>query len=272
MAEPASVMVSPGASTHKQSRSIYTTYLKDPEEICRVLKELRDERTELQLGFDSDPTLYTARILDIVDNDLLIEDVQPRQGLKLFREDQTFTFSGRIHGQYVHSSDNRIKKIDSERGVPYFHVGLPQQMLYQQRRKTGRYNLPLRVATQGGSVRMFRHWDDDKALIGRIIDISAGGCRVVFKGPVKPLLSVGEEIDTCTINIPNLLELSSKAAIRHFNYDKKSRDLTCGIELTVMHVTDRRRLEQLIQTIARADRTGKRQMKTNSLPTVIQAG
>jgi c-di-GMP-binding flagellar brake protein YcgR len=119
---------------------------------------------------------------------------------------------------------------------------------------------------------MFRHWDDDKALIGRIIDISAGGCRVVFKGPVKPLLSVGEEIDTCTINIPNLLELSSKEAIRHFNYDKKSRDLTCGIELTVMHVTDRRRLEQLIQTIARADRTGKWQMKTNSSPTVIQAG
>lgn len=250
MAEPASVVTAhPGPRIQAQtSREIQTAYLSDPAEIISVLKELRDERAELQLRFDSDTKPYRAKILDLVDADLLIEDVQPRQGLKLIRQDQTFTFSGRIHGLYVHSSDNRISKVESERGVAYFHITLPQQMLYQERRKTERYNLPLRIAPNGGSVRIFRHWDDDRALVGRIIDLSAGGCRALFKGPVKPPLSANEEINTCNINIPNLLDLSCKALIRHFNYDKPSRRLICGIELTVMHVTDRRRLEQLIET------------------------
>ena len=151
----------------------------------------------------------------------------------------------------MHCDGNRVIKVDSERGVPFFHVPLPDSVLYQQRRKAARFRLPLRVATNGASVRLFRDSNDDQPMVGRVIDISAGGCRAEFDGQAVPPMNDDEQVDVCAISIPNLLELNAKAAIRHFSYDDESRTLICGIELTEMNVTDRRRLEQFIQSLTR---------------------
>ena len=58
--------------------------------------------------------------------------------------------------------------------------------------------------------------------------------------------------DNCAITIPKLLEIHSEAVVRHYHENKHSQTLVCGMELTKMHVTDRRRLEHFIQTIAKS--------------------
>ena len=80
-------------------------------------------------------------------------------------------------GVYVHCAENRVVKADSERGVPYFHVALPTSVLFQQRRKAERFRLPLSVSTNGASVTLLLEPEDDHPMVGRVIDVSAGGCR-----------------------------------------------------------------------------------------------
>ena len=69
--------------------------------------------------------------------------------------------------------------------------------------------------------------------------------------PTAPSIADDEQVESCAISIPNLLELNARAAIRHFSHDKETRKLTCGIELVEMAVPDRRRLARFIQVITK---------------------
>ncbi len=239
------------------SNAIYTTYLKTPVEINGALKTLRNQRVGLKLTFENETTIYTARILDVLDDELLIEDVQPRSGLQLMTARRRFAFSGRANGLYLYSEENRISRIDEDRGVPYFRVPMPQSALFQQRRQSVRFQLPVRAHSNPAVTTLVRSITPDKdhnaALEGRMLDISAGGCRVAIPGPVHPPLESGEVLQSMSIQIPGKFDLSAQVIIRHASYNKLTRKVICGMEFTSMQITDRRRLEQFIQSLSLAE-------------------
>lgn len=246
MAEPARA-----ATTAAKANAISSRYLSDAEEISRVFRIFRDHRADLQLRFEDGRSVCTAKVLDLQKRSILLEDIQPRDGLALLRSGKSFALSGRVDGMYIHSVHNRVHKTESERGLPFFHVALPDSLLCQQRRRSARFRLPLRVAANGARIALFRRVGEDEPVEGHIIDISAGGCRAEFPAPLGPPLQNDELLDGCAISIPNLLELNAKGAVRHCSVDKQRQVTVCGIEFTEMHVTDRRRLEQFVQVIAK---------------------
>ncbi len=246
MAEPG-----PVARTANRQSAIDSRYLSQADEIARVFKTFRDHRADLQLRFEGGIGLYSAKVLDLEKKTMLLEDIHPRDGLTHLRAGKRFALSGRLDGMYIHSASNVAHKADAERGLPYFHVALPESLLYQQRRKSARFRLPLRVAANGAQLLLFRKGSVDLPVGGKIIDISAGGCRVQISGMVSPPLSLDEVLVSCTISIPNLLEVNSKGTVRHTSVDEKRQVTSCGVEFTEMQVTDRRRLEQFVQAIAK---------------------
>lgn len=240
----------------EHSNAIYTTYLNKPAEISSALKSLRNQRIELKVTFEDETNRYTARILDVLDGEVLIEDLQPRSGLSLMTERRRFAFSARANGLYLYSETNRVRSIDEDRGVPYFRVPLPEKTLFQQRRSAARYQLPVRATSNPAMVTLFRNVLTDKdhqaELSGRMLDISAGGCRLAIPGPIHPPLSASEVPSSVSIEVPGMFDLSAQAVVRHASYNKLSRKVICGLEFTDMHVTDRRRLEQFIQSLSLA--------------------
>lgn len=220
-------------------------YVSDAEEILRTLKILRDRRSLLSLRFDGEAQSYSANVLDINSNYLILEDIRPRNGIQFAREARPFTVSARAEGLYAYFTDCVVEAIESERGVPYFLTSLPRNILCQQRRKSARFRLPLAVAASGATIRLHR---GSESLAGDIIDISAGGCRASFRTHPKPEFGEAETAN-CDIEIPKLLEVGAKAVIRHHNQEDDT--VICGIELQEMVVSDRRRLEQFVQKIAK---------------------
>ncbi len=237
-----------------RSNAIYTTFLDDRSEIAAALKTLRNQRAVLQLTFEGESSMHRARILDVLDDAVLLEDLQPRSGLKLMSSGRRFSFSGRADGVYLFSEENACARVEEDRGVPYFRVALPSNALYQHRRRSTRYQLPVRTEDRPAAVTLIRSIAADKdhsdTLRGRLIDISAGGCRVALPGPVHPPLEVGEQLASAAIEIPTLFDLAADATVRHASYNKLTRKVICGLEFTGMHVTDRRRLEQFIQSLS----------------------
>lgn len=235
--------------------AIYTTYLQKPAEIASALKTLRNQGAKVQLTFENETTLCSARILDVLDGEWLLEDLQPRSALKLMTARRRFAFSSRASGVYLYGEDNRVSRIDEDRGVPYFRLPLPARVLFQQRRRSARIQVPYRGDVRPATVVMQRGITGDKdhgsTLEGRLLDISAGGCRLAVPGPVHPPLAGDELLESTLVRIPDRYDLKAQAMIRHASYNKLTRQVICGLEFTGMDVTDRRRLGQFIQSLAR---------------------
>lgn len=223
-------------------------YFHKPEDVKRTIKLLRDTRAALTLNFDGDPSSYQARILDIIGDTFLLEDIVPRSGHKHLIEGREFTATARMRGMYAYFAGNRVAESSSERGLPYYVVPLPNRLLYQQRRRAARFQIPLKIAGNGASLTL----SERQNLQGKIVDISAGGCRVTFPGPMDPPLAVSNTKEPCEIDVPKLLQLKATGVIRHMHGNRDGSEVTCGIELVEMSITDRRRLEKFIQSISRA--------------------
>ncbi len=223
-------------------------YLEESQEIINCLKELRDQRCDLTLRVEGQTETFKCKLLDVSEHDFLIEDISPRSGIGVIRDAKSFSISARNNGSFVYIEESHINKWDQERGIPFFHIKLPERLLYQQRRKTARFRVPLRVSASGASITLF----DETELVGRVIDISAGGCRAEFPLPSPWTVKADQQFENCAITIPKLLEIHSEVIVRHFHEKKHSKTLVCGFELIKMHVTDRRRLEHFIQIIAKS--------------------
>jgi len=221
-------------------------YVSTEAEIADTLRVFRDQRTDLRLRLGNASEEILARILDVNQREMLIEDIRPRSALSLMKSRTQFSFAARADGLYVFAEKSTILSREEERGLPFFRISLPESMLVQQRRRNARYALHMGVATRGASVLLER----DVPMTGRIVDISVGGLRAEFA--IQGSLPRRDElVRVCRITIPTLLQLASTAIIRHVRMDVQRRVFECGIELTEMAVTDRRRLEQFVQSLAK---------------------
>ncbi len=235
-------------AARQQKQDGSSRYVNDLNTIEAAFKQFRDQRTKLQLRFEGVSEVFSARILDVTNGNALLEDIVPRSGLEHLRSRNYFSLAARDQGVYMYVDRIRSHKSDSERGVPYFLIELPSSILYQQRRRNARIELPLRVKAQGARIRVAY---GNLELVGDILDLSAGGVRAQFLGQRETSLQPEQVLDACVLHIRNQLELESQATVRHALLDRKNSVLSCGLELTEMHVTDRRRLEQYVESLAK---------------------
>lgn len=225
----------------RESHSRYTDSRTDVES---ALRHFRDQRTRVQLRFPRDPAPLQASILDVDQKHLLLEDVRPRERRPLLTDGNPFSLAARTDAVYLYAEELRCVLVESERGVPFYVITLPEQVLLQQRRRATRVTLPLRIKTAGARVTLIM---EKRICEGEIVDISAGGCRIRIPEDQSAWLRQGVTVDNCLLNIQRHLELESKATIRHALYDPRQGQTICGVELTQMHVTDRRRLERFVE-------------------------
>ena len=166
------------------------------------------------------------------------------------RRGTRFTFSARADDLYVCGEDCSIKRVESDRGLPYFHASLPQRLLRHRRRRHNRITLPPRVSPDEGIARITREGPQPSPLHGHIIDISVGGCRIAFSGAVLPALCTEERLPSCEVRVTSSLGFTAEAIIRHSAWDAAKRQTICGLEFMRMAIADRRRLEHYVSQLS----------------------
>jgi c-di-GMP-binding flagellar brake protein YcgR len=223
-------------------------YLREPSEIRRALVSLRDHCLPVKLQFLPVDEEFAARILDVTATQLLLEDVKPRSGLQRLRDGETFTLSARLDGVYARAGGLRVVEVGDDYGVPYCVVALPSELLYQQRRHSERFVVRPSIAPHSACIALHHA---ERVLCGRVVDISAGGCRAVFDVVCDPELRIGEMIERCEFDIPLQLAFTTRCMIRRQQLNKQTSQLECGLEFDGMRLTDRRRLERFIQLLAK---------------------
>ncbi|HEY6598657.1 MAG TPA: PilZ domain-containing protein [Pseudomonadales bacterium] len=227
---------------------VASRYLRDAGEIERVFRALRDQRASVQVRFFRPDAEYTARVLEVTSTQFLLDDIRPRAGISLMRDGEPFSLAGRVDGTYAHVEELRVAKVAVDRGVPCFVLELPTEILYQQRRRAPRFRLPQTASKERARLTMYRA---DHALAGYLVDISAGGCRVVFDVQSDPGLRLNELVERCELEIPGHLHLTAQTVIRHFSMNEQTGQFVCGIQFAEMGSADRRRLRQFIARLVK---------------------
>ncbi len=227
---------------------VASRYLRDPGEIERVFRALRDQSATVQIRFFRPDAEFTARVLEVTGKRFLLDDIKPRAGISLMRNGERFSLAGRVDGTYARVEELRVAQISVDRGVPCFVLELPTEILYQQRRRAPRFRLPQTASKDRARMTLHRA---GHALSGYLVDISLGGCRVVFDVKTDPGLRENEIVDRCELEIPSHLHLTAQTVIRHFSMNEQTGQLACGIQFAEMGSADRRRLRQFIAKLVK---------------------
>ena len=221
-------------------------YLTERSDIIACLKQLRDTNSTLQLQLKQNAKLLTCRLLDLNERGFLIEDVKPRDAIAELKARPEFSLSARGNGSYVFVESLRVQSVGEELGLPYFLVPFPNKVLSQQRRQAIRYNLPQRVRSAGATFSVF----SPATVIGKIIDLSVGGCRVAFPADQNARFKIDQRLSNCAINLPSIADVHSESVVRHCHTNKDGQ-LVCGLELVEMQILDRRRLEHYVRNLSK---------------------
>jgi c-di-GMP-binding flagellar brake protein YcgR len=223
--------------------------LSHPTEIVDALRTIAQQGLELSLRVTGFGNEIRARILHVDETTILLGELRPQVARDaLSKSPEGFMLAGRGGGLYVFASDVMPRHQRRPASGEQLEATLPEQLIYQQRRRAPRISLPVRgVAGKGARLRLQRGTETIK---GTIVDISIGGCRARIDAQTPPKLTVGEVIDSCQVQLTRHTSITARVAIRHVASNAESGQVFCGIEFMTMAPEYRTTLDKFVQRVS----------------------
>jgi len=224
--------------------------LTSPLEIHASLKPLLDNRSPVMIRFDERNQRYQSFLIEL-DREkgwLALDELIPNDGERLLLQGEAFHLEAFDEGVRIAWSNSQPVHPSEMDGARCYWVPIPTELTYHQRRNA--YRAPLQgapiVTTLGGN--RLRN-----SLEGKLLDISATGCKVSFKGDVQSRLQTGQVYEQLSVRLPSGA-VQSAAELRHVAYDEKL-DLTfCGLSFYRINGLTQRNVERFVYQLQREAR------------------
>ncbi len=226
-------------------------YLSSPDEVSQVFRFFRDQQSEIKIRFNSDKLRaqsFTARVLDLDADQILLQNIIPRDGIEHLRRGELFSISGRADGLFVYISENRAipGPVAVANSIDHcVRIGLPTTVLYQQRRRSDRYRVPLKAQAHRSHIRL----GDIAPLYGRILDISSIGAKILIEPARQDSIRKDQRLQNCLVHVPNQLSIEASFFVRHAIFNSTQQTMTCGLELLELSDSARAELTTFVTKI-----------------------
>ncbi|MEM7220559.1 MAG: PilZ domain-containing protein [Pseudomonadota bacterium] len=221
--------------------------MNSAEEVIGVFELFRDQQSELKLRFPSTATPLTARVVEVTEATVLLQNIIPANGMELMRRENDFSISGRANGLFVYIADNRCLECSDSAadGANAVRIALPTSILYQQRRRAPRYRLPVRLA---GSESYLLLAGQHRA---SILDVSRGGARVALEPALPDQYQVNDRIADSWLSVPGGLDVNLDVVVRHANFNPRTQSLVMGLEFVELTQQAQANIDTFIADAAR---------------------
>ena len=224
--------------------------LKTPVEVHSCLRALLDNNTPLLLRFAERNQRYQTFLVDINREKgwIAIDELVPSDGERLLLAGETFHIEGFHEGVRIAWTNEHPAHAGELDDAPCYWIPLPLEVLYHQRRNAYRAQL---VAGQVIGVtlsgRMIK-----KPLEGKLLDMSATGCRLSFKGDIQDRLQTGQVYELCA-RLP-FGPITTEVELRHLTYDEKIDTTFCGMRFHRISGLTQRTVERFVYQLQREAR------------------
>ncbi|MDD0972670.1 flagellar brake protein [Pseudomonas fontis] len=225
-----------------------------PLEIAANLRTLLESHDPLIITFHERSQRFQSYVVEVDrdSNSFALDEMIPRDGEKYLENGEPFRIEGfhdgvRIAWEY----DQPMTISTSADGTRCYRGVLPQSITYHQRRNAFRAALKL---TQ--LVDVF--FDGEKlkgsgALRGKLLDISATGCKLRFEGDVEERLQLGQVYEKFKAG-GQLGLVDVMVELRHLHFEERLNATFAGIRFHNLNGQMQRKIESFVYQLQREAR------------------
>lgn len=231
--------------------------LKTAPEVFSTLRILLDNRTPLQVRFAERSQRFQTYVVDINREKgwLAIDELIPNDGERFLIANEPFEIEGYQDGVRIAWSNEHPVHFGELDNARCYWAAVPLEILYHQRRNAYRaqlYGQPVGAELNGKTFK--------SPLEGKLLDMSATGCKVSFAGDVQARLQTGQVYEQLVANLP-IGAVKTAVEMRHVVFDEKLNITFCGMRFHRIAGLTQRNIERFVyqlQREARRDQTTDR--------------
>ena len=225
--------------------------LNTPLEIAANLRLLLESHDPLIITFHERTQRFQSYLIE-VDRDantMALDEMIPRDGEKYMAAGEAFRVEGFHDGVRIAWDSSGEMSVVEEDGQRLYRGSMPSEVIYHQRRNAFRAALKL---AQLVSVEM----GGDKLkfpLKGKLLDISATGCKLRFEGDVSERMQLGQVYEQFVAQLP-FGNMTAPVELRYLHFEERVNTTFAGIRFHNMSGLVQRQVERFVYQLQREAR------------------
>jgi c-di-GMP-binding flagellar brake protein YcgR len=225
--------------------------LSTPLEISSNLRQLLESHDPLIITFHERSQRFQSYLveLDRDSNMIALDEMIPRDGERYLMAGEPFRVEGFHEGVRIAWESNGQLNIDESGGSRCYRGTLPDEVVYHQRRNAFRAALKL---AQLVNVNL----DGEKlkaSISGKLLDISATGCKLRFDGDITGSLQLGQVYDRFNADLP-FGKMTAPVELRYLHFEEKISTTFAGVRFHNMSGLVQRQVERFVYQLQREAR------------------
>ncbi|KFE57834.1 flagellar brake protein [Pseudomonas syringae] len=225
--------------------------LNTPLEIAASLRLLLESHDPLIITFHERTQRFQSYLIE-VDRDsnvIALDEMIPRDGEKYLSNGEAYRVEGFHDGVRIAWENSGEMTIVDEDGQRLYRGAMPDEVIYHQRRNAFRAALKL---AQLVSVEM----GGDKLkypLAGKLLDISATGCKLRFEGDLSERMQLGQVYERFVAQLP-FGTMTAPVELRYLHFEERVNTTFAGVRFHNMSGLVQRQVERFVYQLQREAR------------------
>ena len=225
--------------------------LSTPMEIAGNLRQLQESHDPLIITFHERNQRFQSYLVEVDrDNNMIaLDEMVPRDGERYLLAGESFRVEGFHDGVRIAWESNGPLSIDELSDARCYRGKLPDEVVYHQRRNAFRAALKLAqlVNVELGGEKL------KSPVKGKLLDISATGCKLRFEGDITSRLQLGQVYDRFVADLP-FGSMTTPVELRYLHFEERISTTFAGIRFHNMSGLVQRQVERFVYQLQREAR------------------
>lgn len=222
--------------------------LKTAVEVFANLRQLQQSHDPLVISFPERNQQFQTYLVEVNrDRGLIaLDELVPNDGERFIKSGEPFSVEGFHEGVRIAWKCESAVKVGELEGARCYWTALPNEVIYHQRRNAFRAPLKqgqlLTIELAGNKL--------SGAIRGQLLDMSATGCKLRFKGDASMRIQLGQVYERLMLQLP-FGALTISAELRHLSYNDKLDVTYAGMRFAKIDGLAQRHIERYVFQLQR---------------------
>nr|WP_275300815.1 flagellar brake protein [Pseudomonas sp. AF32] len=220
-------------------------------EISGNLRMLQESHDPLIITFHERSQRFQSYLVDIdrEKNALALDEMIPRDGERFLLAGEPFRVEGFHDGVRIAWESNGPLTIDDSSDGRCYRGALPEEVVYHQRRNAFRAALKLAqlVDVELGGEKL------KSPVVGKLLDISATGCKLRFDGDIIARLQLGQVYERFIAALP-FGNMTAPVELRYLHFEERINTTFAGVRFHNISGLVQRQVERFVYQLQREAR------------------
>ncbi|WP_434572370.1 flagellar brake protein [Pseudomonas sp. Z3-8] len=225
--------------------------LTTPLEISGNLRMLQESHDPLIITFHERTQRFQSYLVDVdrETNTIALDEMIPRDGERFLLAGEPFRVEGFHDGVRIAWEGNGPLTIQDSKDGRCYRGALPEEVVYHQRRNAFRAALKLAqlVNVELGGDKL------KSPVNGKLLDISATGCKLRFDGDITERLQLGQVYERFVAALP-FGNMTAPVELRYLHFEERINTTFAGVRFHNISGLVQRQVERFVYQLQREAR------------------